>query len=124
MAEIPYLELASVVLTANGTGTFSQPIPNTQQLSIREWVYSSTGTFQVTGIRTSDGRNYTNASPSVPIPSSVLPGAANNFNSIHAFIPELVIPGNVILYIDFKDTSAAPNTVNLLLAGHLTVSGN
>lgn len=124
MAEIPYLELASVVLTANGTGTFSQPIPNTQQLSIAEWAYSSTGAFQITGIRTSDGRNYTNASPSVPIPSALLPSGANNFNAIHNFIPELVIPGNVILYIDFKDTSAAPNTVNLLLRGHLSVAGN
>lgn len=124
MAEIPYLELASVVLTANGTGTFSQPVPNTQTLSIREWVFTSLGLFQITGIRTSDGRNYTNASPSVPIPSAVLPSGANNFNAIHSFIPELVIPGNVILYIDFKDISAAPNTVNLLLAGHLTVAGN
>lgn len=124
MTEIPYLELASVVLTANGTGTFSQPVPNTQTLSIREWVFTSLGLFQITGIRTSDGRNYTNASPSVPIPSAVLPSGANNFNAIHSFIPELVIPGNVILYIDFKDISAAPNTVNLLLAGHLTVAGN
>lgn len=124
MIEIPYLELASVVLTANGTGTFSQPIPNTQQLSIREWVFSATGAFQLTGIRTSDGRNYTNASPSVPIPSALLPSAANNFNALHNFIPELIIPGNIILYIDFKDTSAAPNTVNLLLAGHLSVVGN
>lgn len=124
MAEIPYLELASVVLTANGTGTFSQPVPNTQTLSIREWVFTSLGLFQITGIRTSDGRNYTNASPSVPIPSAVLPSGSNNFNAIHSFIPELVIPGNVILYIDFKDISAAPNTVNLLLAGHLTVAGN
>lgn len=124
MAEIPYLELASVTLTANGVGTFSQPVPNTQQLSLREWVFSSTGVFQITGIRTSDGRNYTNASPSVPIPSAVLPSGANNFNAIHQFIPELVVPGNVILYIDFKDTSGAGNVVNLLLSGHLSVAGS
>lgn len=124
MAEIPYLELAQVVLAANGTGTFSQPIPNTQKLSLKEWVYSSTGAFQVTGIRDSSGRNYTNASPSIPIPSALLPSAANNFNAIHWFEPELVIPGNIILYIDFKDTSGAGNTINLLLRGKLEVAGN
>lgn len=115
MATIPFLLQGRVVLTALGTGTFQYPVPQGEKVRIRDLVYSSTGTFGVTDIRTSDGRHYTNASGSAPIPSAVLANGANNFNNVRDFEPDLAVEGGSILYIDLVDTSNAGNTVNLTM---------
>lgn len=113
MTQIPFILLGRVSLLANSTGTFSYPVPQNEELKLRDLVFSSTGAFSITGIRTADGRNYTNASSSAPIPSTVLASGANNNNNIRDFVPDLVVAGGSILYVDLIDTSGAGNVVNL-----------
>jgi len=111
---IPYELFLSSVLTAGGTGTMSYQVPPSQQLELDEFVFSSTGTFSVVGFRNGGGMQFTNATPSNGIPSTMINNAANNFNLIRDFKPNLVIQGGDTLYIDVIDTSAAPNTVRFL----------
>lgn len=115
MANVPYLLLLTASLASGGTASPSYAVPQGQNLNVKNLFYQSTGTFKVTGIRTSDGRNYTNASGSQGIPSSLLNNAAASNISFNDFVPDLFVDGGVILYIDLLDTSAGANTVNLLL---------
>ena len=115
MTTIPYVLVGQKVLGALGTGTFQYPVPQGEELRIRDLIYSSSGTFSITSIYTSDGQRYTNASGSAGIPSSVLANGANNFNNIRDFEPDLVIKGGTIFYIDLVDTSNGANTVNLAM---------
>jgi hypothetical protein len=124
MGFVPYWQLGQVILAAGGFGTFTQPVPPGQELDLYELAFNATGVFQITRIQTSDGRNYTNASSSLGIPSVLLQNTANQFNHIGLFDPPLQVLGNTILYLDFKDTSAAPNTVNFVLRGRLNVAGD
>lgn len=117
MAEIPFLMLLDVTLTANGTGTGTYTVPQNESLELKQWGFSSTGAFEITDIRDSAGRHYTNASATSAIPSAVLPSGANNNNSIKDFPIPLEMKGGIIFYVDFKDTSAAGNRVRLVISG-------
>lgn len=112
---IPYELYLTSVLIAGGTGTMSYQVPPGQTLELDEFVWTSTGIFSLTGLRNGNGLQYTNATPSNAIPSTMLNNAANNFNLIRDFKPNLVINGGDTLYIDVIDTSAAPNTVRVLI---------
>jgi len=113
--DIPYELFLQSVLTAGGTGTMTYQVPQGQTLELDEFVFNSTGAFSVTGIRNAGGINFTNATPSNAIPSTMLGNSANNFNVIRDFKPNLVIAGGDTLYVDVIDTSAAPNTVRLVV---------
>lgn len=113
--DIPYELFLSAALTAGGTGTLTYQVPQGQTLELDEFVFSSTGTFSLVGLRNAGGINFTNATPSNGIPSTMLASAANQFNIIKDFKPNLIIQGGDTLYVDLIDTSAAPNTVRLLI---------
>lgn len=121
MATIPYLVLLPVSLTSGGSGRATLPVTPGQSLSLDRMVFQSTGAFSLTGLSTSDGRNYGNISPSSPIPSTMLASVANNFNAIIDLVPNLKIDSNMLLYVDVVDTSAAINTVRFLFMGELTI---
>lgn len=112
--QIPFELFLTATLAASGQGTMTYPVPQGQSIEIDEFTFSSTGAFKVVGIRNAGGTNFTNASPTNGIPSTMLGNSANNFNVIRDFKPNLVISGGDVLYIDVLDTSAAPNTVNFL----------
>lgn len=111
---VPYELFLSTSLTAGGQGTMTYQVPPGQSIEIDEFVFQSTGAFKVVGIRNGGGIQFTNATPSNGIPSAMLANAANQFNVIKDFKPNLVIQGGDSFYIDVLDTSAAPNVVNFL----------
>jgi hypothetical protein len=111
---LPYELFLSSVLTAGGTGTMSYQVPPGQKLIIDEFVFISTGAFNVVGMRNGGGQQFTNATPSNGIPSTMLANGLNQFNVIKDFKPNLEIQGGDTFYIDIIDTSAAPNTVRFL----------
>lgn len=117
MATFPYLVILSSVLAASGAGTVSYTVPANEELELNQLFVASTGAFSITDIRDSSGQHYTNASQAVGIPSTLLSAAANNYNVFKEFLSPILIEGAKILYIDVLDTSAAPNTVRLLLSG-------
>lgn len=115
---IPYEVFLSQVLTSGGTGTLTYAVPPGQTLAIDEFTFISTGAFSVVGIRNGGGQQFTNATPSNGIPSTMLANGLNQFNVIKDFKPDLVIQGGDTFYIDIIDTSAAPNTVRFLGNGN------
>lgn len=117
MALIPYSLVLEATLTSGGTATVSYPVPVGESLELTDMIFVSTGIFNITGIRDSSGRNYTNASLSVEIPSSVLKSGANAFNAHNPFSIPLVIEGGTVFYIDLEDSSAAGNTVTIVCEG-------
>lgn len=119
--DIPFYLYMQQVAAANGTITMSYQVPTNQTLKLKEWRWSSTGIFSVYGIRDGAGRFYTNASAALPIPSTLLQlGSSSNIGL--ASIPlELTLGGGYIIFVDLKDTSAAPNTINLLWTGIMNV---
>ena len=93
MAESPFLHVLETTLPGNGSGTLSVLVPNSEKLTIHGFRFVSTGTFNLTGIRTTDGVHYTNASQSVEIPSTVLGDATNGYNTLKDFRVPLVVEG-------------------------------
>ena len=122
--DIPYELLLSAVLTAGGTATLTYQVPQGQQLEIDEFVFVSTGIFSLVGIRSAGGINFTNATPSNGIPSTMLANGVNQFNVIKDFKPNLIVAGGDTINFDLIDTSAAPNTIRLLLNCKKTQQGN
>lgn len=111
MAKIPYLLEMQTVLAANGTGTLTYTVPNNESLELHAFIISSTGTFNVTGIRVTGGNNITNAGSNLPIPDVHFKKTGNDFNGLHKFIIPLMLLGGGTLYIDVVDTSGAGNTI-------------
>lgn len=115
MAEIYDLVLLQQVLTANGTGSPSYTVPSNETLTIREVRKTSTGTFQITGIRDSGSRFYTNASAAVPLPSEYFQDVKSPNIGNTELNPPIEIAGGATFYFDIKDTSGAGNTVSIML---------
>lgn len=117
MAQYPYQLVLSSTLAALATGTMNYPIPNNEGLQLGQLYFVSTGAFSITDIRDSAGKHYTNASPSNPIPSTLLQNAQTAYESLRNLPIPIVIEGGKTLYVDIVDTSNAPNTVKLLFNG-------
>jgi len=115
MADFPFLVVLQVALTGNGTGSVSYSVTTQEALEIVELYQKSTGTFNVTDIRTSDGQHYTNASSVVPIPSDFFADVEDGYNAKPALPIPIVLSGGGVVYIDLLDTSGVANTVTILL---------
>ena len=115
--QFPYLLYLEQALTAAGTGSLSYTVPANEKLELHQLFVVSTGAFEVTDIRDSSGKHYTNASLAFGIPSSLLSRATNNYNVFMNFPVPILLDGALIIYIDLFDTSGAGNTVGLLLPG-------
>lgn len=111
---IPYLLRLQSVLVAGGTGSLFYAVPPDQSIELQDFVFVSTGIFNITGFRNGGGTSFTNASAATPILSTLVAAAGNNFNLLKLFTPPLRIEGGDTLYIDLIDTSGAGNTVTFL----------
>jgi hypothetical protein len=120
MPDNPYFCILETTLAGNASGTLSYQVPANMELTIRGWRQVSTGAFNLTGVRDSQGLYYTNASASVEIPSSYIADLADGNNGLKDFPMSLVIEGGTIIYIDVEDTSGAGNTVTIVLDGIMT----
>lgn len=117
MADRPYFLVLEATIAGNGTGTVSYTMPGNERVELHELVYVSTGRFNITDIRDSTGLHYTNASPSVEIPSDVLASGTNSNNALQKLPLPLVIESGVTLYIDLEDASGLSNTITLVFTG-------
>jgi hypothetical protein len=123
MAQNPFLIAGSTVLAANGAGTFSYTIPEGESYRFKEWRFTSTGAFTITGIRDSNGQFYSNASQAVGILSTHLQSPASANIGIQGFMSPLELKGSVQLLIDYLDTSGAGNTVRLTMTAERVTQG-
>ncbi len=115
MKTIPFLIPLTVVLAANGVGNLSFAVPQNWILHIRQWWFTSTGIFRINQLQDSTGVNYTNATQSVPIPSTFLQNPGNAFLSINTFLHDIDLDGGKSIIIQVQDTSVAGNTINAVL---------
>ncbi len=112
-----YRAITDVVLLAGGQGTLEYtPGPN-ETFHIKEWRFISTGIFNIIDIRNSENYHYTNCSVTHPILSSMVQNPGNAFLSDKIFDPPLEIKPRINFAVDVIDTSAAGNTVRMLLIG-------
>lgn len=117
MPETFFATILSVTLTASGSGSPSYAVPNNEGLTVSQIRFIASGAFSITGIKTSDGYLFTNASVNNPILSTHIQNAASPNFALQNIDPPIEIKGSLSLIIDLLDTSAAPNTVRILLTG-------
>lgn len=117
MARFPYFLVKQVTLGANGTGTMTHIVPNSEALEVHELRQKSTGLFGFTDIRTTDGVHMTNASPTIEIDSDFFADVQDENNGMKTLFEPLVIKGGITLYIDVEDLSGSSNEVTLVFSG-------
>ena len=121
MADVPYILPLRAVTTANGTATLPFTSPRNESYRFSEVRISSTGAFQINSLRTSTGLQYTNASPQVPIESTLFQQLGSPNIGITTLPLAIEVGGGETMNIDIQDTSAAPNTVRVYLVGVRTL---
>lgn len=121
MSIIPYSVSLSVTAALNSLIEASYQIPSNQEFSIDDVIITSTGIFNLVGLRNSDGLNFANISENSPMPSTHLKNGANSNDSINPFQFPLVLKEGRTLYITFKDTSGVENDIYLTLVGKRTI---
>jgi len=112
--EWPYFLVLEATVGAGGTATVSYPVPVNEELKILGLRQVSTGDFNITDIRTSDGVHYTNATAAVEIPGSYFADLVDNYNGLRDFPVPLDIVGGSIFYVDLENASASSNTITLI----------
>lgn len=124
MAELISILLLNAVVPASGTATAVYVIPRGDVWDLVDVFQNATSqSCFITDIRDSRGFHYTNASPQTPLPLGLfqLIGSPNISESSFPF--PLHLEGDIVFYMDFKDASAAQNTVNVILVGKHTLAG-
>lgn len=117
MATRPFFLQLTKVLTANASGTPSFLAPPDETYTFNQIRLISTGAFDITDIKDSAGKHYTNASVSEPIKSTHFQSGASPNIGFQELAADLVLKGNLALYFDLKDTSGAGNTIIIVLNG-------
>lgn len=112
MKTIPFLIATQVVLAANAVGNLSFAVPQNWLVHIRQWWFVSTGIFRINQLQDSTGVNFTNATQSVPIPSTFLQTPANGNLAIRDLLGSLDLDGGKTLIMQVQDTSGAGNTIS------------
>lgn len=114
MPTYPFFLVLEVALAASGTGTVSYTVSKQERLEISRLLHESTGIFNVTDIRNSNGLHYTNASALEELPGAMLADVTDDYNAIGEFPIPLVVAGGETIYIDLEDSSGAGNTVTIV----------
>lgn len=111
----PFWFTDTITLAANASGSLNLPVSAGEKARFKRAQFIATGVFQINDIRDSSGQRYSNASTNDPIPSTALNDAATDFSGISRFEPPLELEGPLQLLFDILDTSAAPNTVRVIV---------
>jgi len=113
----PYFLNDRVIFVGSDTQTFSFTISAGDEMFVDELRLLSTGAFTIGEIKDESGKSYCSADAANPIPSGIFPTANSHT------IPPIKLPTS--LHIDpsgkitvtVTDTSAAANTVDIVLIG-------
>lgn len=115
MAEYLDIVQLSAVLGIGGTASPSYTVPSNERLIIRECRILSTGTFNITAIRDSGSRFYSNVSVAVPLPSTYFQHVDSPNIGNTDITPPIEVEGGATITFDIIDTSGAANTVKIML---------
>lgn len=115
MADRPYVMIMEAnQLAANARKTLIFNVGSSEQIEVYSFQQQSTGTFSIEDIYDSDGNQYTNASPSTPIPSAFIPDVSDENNGLITLVQPIIIPPNHNFKVDIIDTSGSQNTITLV----------
>lgn len=117
MAIRPFWHTDTVVLSANGNGSFRFDIGAGEKGTFKRMMFKSTGAFSIVGLRDSSGLQFSNVNTNDPIPSTMLKTGVTDIEQAQYFDPILEIVGPAALLIDILDTSAAGNTCRCVIEG-------
>lgn len=117
MTIIPYIVTLPKVVTASSTARLFYQVSNDETLEITNILQKSTGAFDIYGISDSRGTIYSSAAAGNTMDGDFIADIATAFNGIYALPSPIVLAGGTIIYIDVLDTSAAQNTVEIILMG-------
>lgn len=115
--ELPFLTRLSVVLTSGATGRMNYAVSANEKLQITKIYQKSTGAFDIYGLSDSAGRAYTNASSGAGLDSNFIQDVDTSFIGFSDFPVPIYLEGGQSLSLDVIDTSAAGNTVEIMLVG-------
>lgn len=114
---VPFFFRLQVVLTANNTGQMSYTVSANEKVEIYSILQKATGAYDFQGISDSRGINYTNASPGSALDRDFFQNVGSSNRGLMEFKDPIILEGGTILYFNVIDTSAAGNTVELMLVG-------
>lgn len=117
MPDQTFFVVLETTVGANSSATLSYQVPTSESHQFLAIKAKSTGDFNVTDIRDSQGKPYTNASTTVEIPGDFFQNVANGYNAYTEFPVPIAVPGGAILYIDVEDVSGSNNTITFVLIG-------
>jgi len=113
----PFWYTDTFALAASGSGVLQLPVSAGEIGRFRRLQFISTAAFEIRGIRDQSNKQFSAASSTDPIPNTMLRDAASDLSGAYEFNPPLEIVGPGQLNIDITDTSAAPNTVRVVIEG-------
>lgn len=117
MAIIPYIVTLPKVVAASSVGRMSYQVSNDETLELTNILQRSTGAFDIYGISDSRGTIYSNAVAGNTIDGDFIADISTAFNGIYEFPSPIVLEGGTTIFIDVIDTSAAQNTIEIVLVG-------
>ncbi len=112
--------LLQQALAASATGDLSYTVPSNEDFTITHWLQKSTGAATVIGISDTSGQEYTNFNDGLDPDLAMIADMENANNGLRELPFPIVIRGGVQIRFRIKDTSAAPNTVDIVLFGDKT----
>lgn len=124
MPDIASFLILQAVVPANGAQTAQYIVPRGDSWKLMGCCqFATSQSCFITDIRDSRGFHYSNASPSVPLPLNTFQQLGSAQIGINVLPFPIVLDGDTVLQIDFKDTSGAQNTVGLILVGQRSTGG-
>lgn len=111
----PFFWSAKVALAASGLGSLNYAAGTGEHYQVQKIFFVATGGFSIVGITNSGNRQFTNASITAGLPSTMFDLPNTNTQKIEDLVTPLDIQPQITLTITLLDTSAAPNTVTAVL---------
>ena len=121
MPDLASFLVMNAVVPASGAATAMYIVPRGDTWELSQVSQQATSqSCQITDIRDSRGFHYGNISPANPLPLNTFQQLGQAGLGMQALPFPLHLEGDTVFYIDFKDTSAAQNTVSVIFAGKRT----
>jgi len=111
MAVMFYIVSKKLSLGAGETGDIEIRTDANETITLHQWAFDSTGSFEIVDWEDSRGMSFTSATVDHPIRSTVLPIKQANLDVFGQFVEPVIIPPATVHTIKVKDTSGATNDI-------------
>ena len=113
----PYILTDSVALSASADGEARLSVGANERFEGHKLLILSTGNFEVRGMKNDSGLPYTNADSGDPLTQAMFPDDFDAGDAPFELDAPLIIEKSDALTVQLTDTSAATNTVRVVLYG-------